>query len=96
MLLIPVFSFAQRDWSPATIGITRVADGCNRLFVDNRVAVVAHVGNNGVLLIDAAYEQTVPQLKESVAALSDLPVTCFLPATFLSSIPAMVVTRKGL
>ena len=74
MLLIPSFSFAQRDWSSATIGTTRIADGIYRLFVDNRVAVVAHVGNDGVLLIDAAYEQTVPQLKESVAALSDLPV----------------------
>jgi cyclase len=65
---------AQRDWSSASIATTEVAPGIYRLFVDERVAVVAFTGQDGVLLIDAAYEQTVPLLMQSIRELTSHPL----------------------
>lgn len=77
--LLFLFSFslsvnAQRDWSSASIATTEVASGIYRLFVDERVAVVAFTGQDGVLLIDAAYEQTVPLLIQSIRELTSHPL----------------------
>ena len=74
LALLPAMLYAQRDWSTAKVTTTELAPGVFRLFVDDRVSVVAHVGTDGVLLVDAAYEQTVPQLKQAVASLTDLPI----------------------
>lgn len=61
---------AQRDWSAMTVTDTELAPGIHRLFVGGSVSVVAQVGDEGILLIDAAYEQTAPQLKAALEALS--------------------------
>ncbi len=74
LFLIPVIASAQRDWSTATISTTEVSSGIYRLFVDNRVAVVAFIGTDGVLLVDAAYEQTASLLKQSITKLTDQPL----------------------
>jgi glyoxylase-like metal-dependent hydrolase (beta-lactamase superfamily II) len=72
--MLPLAGYGQRDWSAATVETTRMAEGVYRLFVDGRVSVTAFTGEDGVLLVDAAYEQTVPQLQAAVAALSDKPI----------------------
>lgn len=74
IMMAPGILHAQRDWSSATVQTTEVATGIYRLFVDNRVAVVAFSGPDGIMLIDAAYEQTVPQLKLALAEITDLPL----------------------
>lgn len=73
-LLLPLLGTAQQDWSAMTVETTELAPGVHRLFVGGRVSVVAFTGEEGVLLIDAAYEQTVPQLKAAVRELSDKPL----------------------
>ena len=73
-LFIPFFAFGQRDWSAMKVTTTEVAPGLYRLFVGEGVATVVFIGQDGVLLIDAAYEQTAPQLKTAIEALSDKPV----------------------
>lgn len=49
---------AQLDWEKMEIKNTKIAENIYRLYVGEGVAVIASVGEDGVLLIDAAYEQT--------------------------------------
>ncbi len=74
LFLLPMVLFAQRDWSAMKVVTTELAPDVYRLFVGEGVSVVAHIGPEGVLLIDAAYEQTVPQLKEALKILTDEPI----------------------
>jgi cyclase len=73
-MLLPLVAVAQRDWSAMTIETTGLAPGIHRLFVGGSVSVIAFTGDEGVLLIDVAYEQTAPQLKAAVKELSDKPL----------------------
>jgi glyoxylase-like metal-dependent hydrolase (beta-lactamase superfamily II) len=72
-LSIP-YSYAQRDWSQMHIETTELAPNIYRLFVGESVAVVVFTGPEGVLVIDAAYEQTTDQLMEAIRQLSPEPV----------------------
>jgi cyclase len=74
MLLIPVLAYGQRDFSNMHISHTELAPGIHRLFVGDAVAVVAFTGSDGLLLIDAAYEQTTPQLLDTLQSISPHPV----------------------
>jgi cyclase len=73
-IFLPLLANAQRDWAAMTVETTELAPGIHRLFVGGSVSVIAFTGEEGVLLIDAAYEQTVPQLKAAVGELSDKPL----------------------
>lgn len=73
-LFLPVLAFAQRDWSAMKVTTNEVAPGVYRLFVGEGVATVLFVGQDGVMLIDAAYEQTAPQLKAAIEAITSQPV----------------------
>jgi cyclase len=73
-LLLPVLAFAQRDWSAMKVTTTEVASGVYRLFVGEGVATALYVGQDGVMLIDAAYEQTAPQLKAAIEAITSQAV----------------------
>jgi cyclase len=73
-LLLPVLALAQRDWSAMKVTTTEVAPGIYRLFVGEGVATALYVGEDGVMLIDAAYEQTAPQLKAAIEAITSLAV----------------------
>lgn len=72
--LFPILTFGQRDWSNVEIPSTEIAPGIYRLFVDNRVAVVISVGNDGIMMIDAAYEQTAEKLLAEVKKISEQPL----------------------
>jgi cyclase len=74
LVLIPLFAFAQRDYSKMQVAHDELTPGVLRLFVGNSVAVVAFSGNDGLMLIDAAYEQTVSQLNDTLSKLVGLPV----------------------
>lgn len=74
LFLFPILAFGQRDWSNVEIPSTEVAPGIYRLFVDNRVAVVVSVGADGILMIDAAYQQTAEKLLEEVKKISEQPL----------------------
>jgi len=74
MLLIPLSLLAQRDWSTAEISSTEAGPGVYRLFVDNRVSVLVQTGEDGVLVVDAAYAQTGEKLKAAIEKLSDKPI----------------------
>ncbi len=74
MGLLPFALMAQRDWSQAVVSTTEVVPGIYRLMVDDRVSVVAYTGEQGLLVIDAAYEQTTPQLTKALEQLSRHPV----------------------
>lgn len=72
--LFPMLTFGQRDWSIVEIPSTEVAPGIYRLFVDNRVAVVISVGTDGIMMIDAAYQQTAEKLLDEVKKISEQPL----------------------
>lgn len=74
LLFFPLLASAQRDWSAMTVSTSEMAPGIFRLFVGENVAVTAYAGEDGVLLIDAAYEQTAPQLMSAVRELSSAPL----------------------
>jgi glyoxylase-like metal-dependent hydrolase (beta-lactamase superfamily II) len=74
LFLIPFTIFAQRDWSTAEITSSEAGPGVYRLFVDNRVSVLVQTGEDGVLVVDAAYAQTGEKLKAAIEKLSDKPI----------------------
>ena len=74
LLLVPVTVSAQRDWSRMQVSTTEIADNIYRLFVDPGVATVLFTGPDGALLIDAAYQQTTPQLLLSIDSLTQQSV----------------------
>lgn len=63
--------FAQSETVKTEITATELAPGIHRLFVDNRVSVVVHAGNDGVLVIDAAYERTGNDLLAAINSISN-------------------------
>lgn len=74
LLLFPVALFSQDSPSEIKISTTEIAPGIYRLFVDNRVSVVAQIGKDGVLVIDAAYAHTGEALRSAIGELSGQPV----------------------
>lgn len=74
LLFVPLIAFSQRDWSAMKVATTQVAPGVYRLFVGEGVATVLFVGEQGVMLIDAAYAQTTGQLKAAIGAITAQPV----------------------
>jgi cyclase len=70
LVMLPMLAFSQRDWSQMHVKTTEIAPGLYRLFVGEGVAVVAWTGDDGLLIIDAAYEQTAPQLVQALAEIS--------------------------
>ncbi len=73
-LLLPLIGFSQRDYSKMEVAHTELAPGLHRLLVGNSVSVMAYDGHDGLLLIDAAYEQTAPQLRDTLNSLFGKPV----------------------
>ncbi len=51
-----------------------VAPGVYRLFVNNAVSVVAFTGEEGTLLVDAAYENTASHLLAEVETITSVPL----------------------
>lgn len=68
-LMLPVLGFSQRDWSQMQLETTEISPGLYRLFIGQGVAVVAWAGDDGLLLIDAGYEQTTPQLVRALSVI---------------------------
>ncbi len=73
-LMVPMFSVAQTDWANVEIGVTELAPGIHRLFVRNAVSVVVAHGDDGILIIDAAYEQSAERVMEEIRKLSQAPI----------------------
>lgn len=73
-LLFPVISLAQRKQENVDIVVTELSPGIHRLFVNNAVSVVTYHGEEGLLLIDAAYEHTTERLLEEINSLTDAPL----------------------
>ncbi len=74
LLLIPFVLSAQRDYTAMKVNHFEMAPGIHRLFVGDVVTVVAFSGPDGLMLIDAAYEQTTKQLKDTLTRLIGKPV----------------------
>lgn len=74
LVLLPAIALSQNDTVKVSISTNEVAPGIYRLFVENRVAVTVSVGEDGVLMVDAAYEKTANRLLEEVKNLSQLPL----------------------
>lgn len=70
MLLLPMVGFAQRDWATIEIEVTELAPGIHRLFVGNSVSVLVSQGEDGLFVVDAAYEQSTDRLMEEIRKLS--------------------------
>lgn len=58
LMSVPVMVYSQRDYSAMLVSHNEIAPGLYRLFVGTSVSAVAFNGSDGLLLIDAAYEQT--------------------------------------
>lgn len=74
LILFPVTLFSQEAQSEISVNTTEVAPGIYRLFVDNRVSVLAQVGKDGILVVDAAYVHTAEALKTAINELSEKPI----------------------
>ncbi len=74
LFVLPLYVFSQQEVQKTPITTTELSNGVFRLFVNNAVAVVAYVGDDGVLLIDAAYERTANDLLEEIRQLSAMPI----------------------
>ncbi len=78
-ILIALSSLAgkaqQRDWSSIDIGVSELNTGIYRLFVNNSVAVVISTGQDGLLVIDAGYEQSTGRLMEEIRKITPEPIS---------------------
>lgn len=74
LLLLPLLGSAQRDYANMHISHSELAPNVHRLFVGDVVAVVASTGADGLMLIDAAYEQTTFQLADTLKRITSYPV----------------------
>lgn len=74
LMAAPLLLLAQRDLSQAKVSTTEEAEGIYRMFVADAVSVVVFSGPDGLLVIDAAYEQTTSQLMEAIREVSDAPI----------------------
>ncbi len=74
LFLLPTLLFAQRDWANLEIDVKELAPGLHRLFLGNSVAVVVMTGTDGVLVVDAAWEQSTDRLLEEIRKLSAQPI----------------------
>ncbi|MFN3556853.1 MAG: MBL fold metallo-hydrolase [Bacteroidales bacterium] len=75
LVFMPLLAISQRDWSQVEIPVTEIAPGVHRLFVANSVAVVMFHGTDGVLVVDAAYEQSADRLLEEIRKIDSRPIT---------------------
>jgi cyclase len=73
-LLLPVVLPAQRDWSAMKVSTSEEGPGVYRLFVGDAVAVVVFQGPEGILVVDAAYQQTTSQLMNAIREIDQAPV----------------------
>ncbi len=73
-LLLPAITIAQRDFSIMPVNHSELAPNIHRLFVGDIVTVVAFTGPDGLMLIDAAYEQTTTQLLDTLQSITGQPV----------------------
>ncbi|MBE0663802.1 MAG: MBL fold metallo-hydrolase [Bacteroidales bacterium] len=78
ILLVPILGFAQRDYSTMHVSHTELAPGIHRLFVGDIVTVVAFTGDDGLMVIDAAYEQTTSQLLDTLKRITSHTVKYLL------------------
>jgi glyoxylase-like metal-dependent hydrolase (beta-lactamase superfamily II) len=74
LMLFPSLLTAQRDFTKMHVSHTELAPGVHRLFVGDIVAVLAFTGDDGLMVIDAAYEQTTPQLLDTLKSITDKPI----------------------
>jgi len=74
LILLPVMAFAQRDWANLEIDVKELAPGLHRLFLGNSVAVVVMAGGEGVLVVDAAWEQSADRLIAEIHKISGKPI----------------------
>lgn len=74
LLLLPLLASAQRDYANMHISHMELAPNIHRLFVGDVVTVVAFTGSDGLMLIDAAYEQTTSQLADTLKRITSHPV----------------------
>jgi len=71
LIIFISFSFSQGQ-NPTTI--SEVAPSVYRIFVNNAVAVVAFTGEDGTVLVDAAYENTANDLLKEIERISEKPL----------------------
>jgi cyclase len=74
LMLFPSLLTAQRDFTKMHVSHTELAPGVHHLFVGDIVAVLAFTGDDGLMVIDAAYEQTTPQLLDTLKSITDKPI----------------------
>ncbi len=74
LFLLPILSGTSQNRSETTIETTELAPGIHRLFVNNSVAVVTFHGEEGTLVVDAAYESSAEKLMEEIGNISDAPI----------------------
>lgn len=70
--LAPLLGFTQQEKTP--IPTTEISENLFRLFVNNRVSVVALNGDDGLLIVDTGYEQTATDLGEKLGEISAKPL----------------------
>lgn len=74
LLLLPFLSATSQAQPQTTIETTEIAPGIYRMFVNNAVAVVVSHGEDGILVVDAAYENSAEKLMEEIRNISDAPI----------------------
>jgi glyoxylase-like metal-dependent hydrolase (beta-lactamase superfamily II) len=74
-VLFALSLFAQEASKKTPIPATEISPNLYRLFVNERVTVLAFFGEDGTLLVDAAYKSTADDLHEKIKSFNPQPVT---------------------
>ena len=68
-LWLPFFCFSQINWSEVEVQSTELAPGLHRLFIGEGVSILAYCGDDGLLLVDAAYEKAAEKVQKELIRL---------------------------
>ncbi|MFW5757774.1 MAG: MBL fold metallo-hydrolase, partial [Bacteroidota bacterium] len=71
ILLLPLAVSAQRDWTDIEMEVTKLAPGIHRIFIANSVSAITFHGDEGLMVIDAGYEQSSEKLMEEIRKITD-------------------------
>ncbi len=74
LLMLSFLSATSQIRPETTIETTQLSPGIHRLFVNNAVAVIMSHGEDGILVIDAAYDHSAQTLMEEIQRISDAPI----------------------
>jgi len=73
LLFIPGILFSQSEQTPPTV-VTELSPGIYRIFYASRVSLVACTGDEGLMLVDDAYERSAGEIRSKLDSIGAGPL----------------------